>query len=57
MLKSKKIAIVNEKRANNAYLCNVINRAYVDTFFDSKLLNIGVFGKKSNVLQKDVGRI
>jgi hypothetical protein len=37
LLKSKKIAIVKEKKANNAYLCDVINRAYVDTFFDSPL--------------------
>jgi hypothetical protein len=47
LLKGKKIAIVKEKRANNAYLCDVLNRAYEDTFFDSpldsKLLNIGVF--------------
>lgn len=46
MLKSKKIAIVKEKRANNAYVCDVINRGYVDTFFDSKTTKYWCFRKK-----------
>ena len=35
LLKNRKIAIVKEKRANNTYLCDVINRSYMDNFYDS----------------------
>lgn len=58
LLKSREIVFVKEKRDDKKYVCDVLKRSNLESFYDSpcnsKLLNTVVVKKKEHASQKEV---